>query len=84
MVAVAFPAPVGKCFEGLRTEEVVSCCCCCLRWVGAEEEGGVSHSHLFSVTHRPGVLTSIFPSKMVFPSKPLMLLFRRQVVSDSL
>ena len=37
VVAVAFPAPVGKCFEGLRTEEVVSCCCCCLRWVGAEE-----------------------------------------------
>lgn len=32
----AFPAPVGKCFEGLRTEEVVSCCCCCLGWAGAE------------------------------------------------
>ena len=30
------PAPVGKCFEGLRTEEAVSCCCCCLDWAGAE------------------------------------------------
>lgn len=28
------PAPVGKCFEGLRTEEAATCCCC-LDW----EEG---------------------------------------------
>lgn len=27
--------------------------------------GGVSHSHVFSVRHRPVVLTSVFPSETV-------------------
>lgn len=33
--------------------------------------GGLTLTPVLTI-HRPGVLISIFPSKMVFPSKPLL------------